>query len=206
MCPQRVIVYIDGFNLYYAMRRRQWSKYFWLNIEALAKDFLTKDQELVGVRYFTARISRPETKNVNQTTYLEALETLPLVSIIYGHFKGEDNLCRHCGHSVGLKEKMTDVNISVYMVQDTLDDLCDLAILLTGNSDQVPTIDLIRKVSKNSKRVAVAFPPDKYRSNLLSEKADFSFKITENKLRRNQLPAQLPNVRGFVLHKPEKWS
>ncbi len=205
MFTQRVTVYIDGFNLYYSMRRKQWYRYYWLDLVRLSRDLINSNQQLVAVKYFSARISKPEHKRRNQQAYLEALETLPLAQIIYGQFKGEDNLCCRCGMSTGLKEKMTDVNISVQMIKDALEDKYDVALLVSGDSDQIPTINAIKELTKGAKRVAVAFPPADFRSKELKAAADYSFKITENKFMRNQLPSEILKKDGYILVRPAKW-
>jgi hypothetical protein len=33
---ERVIAYVDGFNLYFGLKSKGWQRYFWLNIPALA--------------------------------------------------------------------------------------------------------------------------------------------------------------------------
>jgi hypothetical protein len=73
---QRVVVYVDGFNLYFGMKSKGWRKLYWLNLVALASALLKHDQQLHKVHYFTSRIR--STKNnlpdiQRQTTYLEAL-------------------------------------------------------------------------------------------------------------------------------------
>ena len=53
---QRVIVYIDGFNFYYGLRGdRRWKKYYWLDVVKLFEAFIRPNQELVAVKYFSAR-------------------------------------------------------------------------------------------------------------------------------------------------------
>lgn len=71
----RVMVYVDGFNLYFGLRSKGWKKHYWLDLRALALALLKPGQSLVGVHYFTSRI-RANGCNVTdmqrQTTYLEA--------------------------------------------------------------------------------------------------------------------------------------
>ena len=38
--PQRVIVYVDGFNLYYGLKARNWRRYYWLDLRDLAERML----------------------------------------------------------------------------------------------------------------------------------------------------------------------
>ena len=48
MEKQRIIVYIDGFNFYYGLRKDvRWKKYYWLDIVKLFEMFMRPNQELV---------------------------------------------------------------------------------------------------------------------------------------------------------------
>ena len=54
---ERVIVYVDGFNLYYGLKSKGWRRYYWIDMRRLAENLLLPGQVLAAVRYFTARIS-----------------------------------------------------------------------------------------------------------------------------------------------------
>ena len=56
----RVMVYVDGFNLYYGLRTKGWRRLYWLDMQALSENLLRRGQRLAGVRYFTARITGKE--------------------------------------------------------------------------------------------------------------------------------------------------
>lgn len=87
MPPERTIFYIDAFNLYFGLKESGWKSFYWLNLQELANQLLAPYQVLVKVRYFTSRLTGPDRgKQIRQKTYLEALETLPLVKIHYGHY------------------------------------------------------------------------------------------------------------------------
>jgi hypothetical protein len=73
---ERVIAYVDGFNLYFGLRSKGWKRYYWLNVQALAQNLLKRGQALVVTKYFTARIAGPPDKQERQSAYIEALETL----------------------------------------------------------------------------------------------------------------------------------
>ena len=53
----RVIVYIDGFNLYFGLKSKGWRRYFWLNPQKLIENLLKPGQRLVFTKYFTARVN-----------------------------------------------------------------------------------------------------------------------------------------------------
>src|SRR5437899_1255453 len=79
-------VYVDAFNLYYGSLKG--TPYRWLDLGALCARLLPKDQ-INRIRYFTATVSaRPDNPNApqRQQVYLRALETIPDLSIHYGHY------------------------------------------------------------------------------------------------------------------------
>jgi hypothetical protein len=78
---ERVIVYIDGFNLYFGLRAKGWKKYYWLNLKKLAQSLLSSNQVLIHTKYFTAKIKEPNAKRKNQEAFLSALSTLTEFSI-----------------------------------------------------------------------------------------------------------------------------
>ena len=43
---ERVIVYIDGFNLYYGLRSMGWRHYLWLDLRQLSENLLRPPQRL----------------------------------------------------------------------------------------------------------------------------------------------------------------
>src|ERR1035441_5783134 len=82
----RVVVYIDGFNLYYGVLR--FSREKWLDIERLLK-LLRPHDTIQKIRYFTALSSGG--KSQDQLAYLKAIETLPLVNVIRGRYKNKSD-------------------------------------------------------------------------------------------------------------------
>lgn len=108
---QRVITYIDGFNLYYGLKSKGWRRLYWLNLAALSENLLKPDQDLVQVKYFTARISsgekdtpafirkKMEEKRKRQVLFLEALSTLDNLTMFEGHYLNKVITCKKCGHS-----------------------------------------------------------------------------------------------------------
>src|SRR5271166_5397213 len=84
----RVVVYIDGFNLYYGVLR--FSKEQWLDIERLFK-LLRPHDAIQKIIYFTALSSGG--KSQDQLAYLKAIETLPLVEVVRGRYKNKSVKC-----------------------------------------------------------------------------------------------------------------
>lgn len=82
----RTSVYVDGFNLYYGAVKG--TPFKWLNPVELARRALPAANKVERVKYFTARVSGAADPDAprRQHVYLLALDTLPEVEIIYGHF------------------------------------------------------------------------------------------------------------------------
>lgn len=53
---QRVMAYVDGFNLYFGLKDSSFKRYYWLDVSALAQSLLKPGQQLLATHYFTARI------------------------------------------------------------------------------------------------------------------------------------------------------
>ena len=201
---QRVVAYIDGFNLYFGLRSARWKRYYWLNLQALAKNLMKPGQDIVFTKYFTSRVSYPADKERRQSTYLDALETLNDFRIYHGHYQANPEWCRKCGNKTLVpNEKMTDVNIAVEMMSDAYQDLFDVAILISADSDLTAPVLAIRKFFPD-KRVIVAFPPHRH-SAQLERLAHASFQIGRATLAKSIFPDKVSKADGFVLKKPDEW-
>lgn len=204
---QRVIAYVDGFNLYFGLKDSRFKKYYWLDLPALASALLKQDQQLVATHYFTARI-RTNGRNADdakrQTTYIDALAAQPNLTVQEGHYLEKPQRCKTCGATwTAYEEKMTDVNIAAQMLADAYEDRFDTALVMSGDSDLTTPIQQVRTRFPN-KRLIVAFPP-KRQSAQLKKVANGYLSIGEDKLRQNQLPDPVLTADGYPLHRPAHW-
>jgi uncharacterized LabA/DUF88 family protein len=204
---KRVMVYIDGFNLYFGLRSKAWHRYYWLDLVRLAQTLLKPDQALHHVHYFTARLranARNATDTQRQNIYLEALATLPGLQTHFGHYLEKPRSCKNCGAQwTDYEEKMTDVNIAVQMMSDAFANRFDTALLISADSDLTPPIRQLRSLFPD-KRVIVVFPPNR-RSFELGLAANGTFALGEAKLRQAQLPDEVSRMDGFKLRRPASW-
>jgi uncharacterized LabA/DUF88 family protein len=201
--PIRVCVYVDGFNLYYGMVESRYDRFKWLNIHALAKDLVEPNQQLVAVKYFTARVSGQKDKARRQTTFLEAVQTCD-VAMFYGKFQAKPIRCNACYTSWQTsEEKMTDVNIATEMLTDAFSDKFDRAVLISGDSDLVPPVRVIcGPLLKKS--VIAAFPPNRTCTELKSVASGF-LHVSHTILARCQFPEEVTKPNGHVLCRPDEW-
>jgi len=206
---RRTIIYVDGFNLYYgAVKGTPWK---WLD---LAKFFghVRPADDLQSIRYFTAMVAGPT--RPNQETYLRALSTTPLVEPVLGNFRRKSVECKlpactYPGRRFfdAYEEKRTDVNIAVYMLDDAYQNRCDNFVLVSGDSDLVPPIRMIRNQFP-TKKIVVYVPaqhPTRSHAVELRSSAHTSRNLPLNLLKYSQFANPLPDGSGGLINKPASW-
>ena len=203
----RVITYIDGFNLYFGLKAGGSRRFYWLDIHRLSQRLLKPNQTLQAVKYFTSRISasaHDPGKERRQSAYLEAITTLPRTSCYFGHFLEKDVQCLFCKKKWKRhEEKMTDVNIAVEMLTDAQQNLFDVALLLSADSDLSGPVEHIRRLYP-AKRVIAIFPPNRTSGKLRSI-ANASFQLGEALIRQSLLPDPVIKPDGFAIARPATW-
>jgi uncharacterized LabA/DUF88 family protein len=204
---ERCILYIDGYNFYYAIKDHPETTPIylgWCNFGALARRFMVgNDGSLVAIKYFTAPVGRLGSAGgpaggeaARQQLWLDAVATIPELEIIYGYYTGETPRSR--------KEKQTDVNLAVNAVSDAARDKCDRALLLTADKDQTPTV---QAVTEFGKRVDVWIPPNQ---DIRSWAVVSAYpgarvrKLTPEMLRDSRLPERWM-TNGRALEAPRMW-
>ncbi len=201
---ERIIAYIDGFNLYYGLKNANYQRFYWLNIQLLIQNLLKPTQSLACTKYFTARISRPADKSKRQTTYLEALDTLSDFQIYYGHYLQKPVECRRCGNTWPIcEEKMTDVNVATELLSDAFHNQFDTAFLVSADSDLVPPVKKIRQFFPN-KRIVALFPPNRD-SQHLKRNVHACISIGRGTLAKSQFADNVIKSDGYMLTRPKEW-
>jgi uncharacterized LabA/DUF88 family protein len=206
---KRSIVYIDGFNFYYGAVKDTPHK--WLDLQKYFR-LLRQDDDIQKIWYFTAKVSGSQRER--QETYFDALTASPLIEIVYGLYKFKSLRCRvkDCGHQGNKsykvpEEKGTDVNIALQMLDDAYQSACDRIILVTGDSDLVPAVKLVKKRHPEIE-VTVYIPatdPNRGAANELRSAADKHKILPSALLAKAQLPQTLKGFSGKTLGKPINW-
>ncbi|MBN2468565.1 MAG: NYN domain-containing protein, partial [Deltaproteobacteria bacterium] len=172
----RTLVLIDGFNVYHALDAiPEFHKYKWLNYEKLASVFVQSQDTIAKVTYFTAYAYWNEAKEQRHRTLVKALR-LNNIEIVFGKFKIKDRKCPLCKRKYQTyEEKMTDVNIAIYLFRAAVQNRFEKAILITGDTDLVPAITTIKEVFPN-KLIGVVIPIGR-KAKELHKVADFHRKM-----------------------------
>ena len=102
MNKQKVIVYVDGFNFYYGLKGDpKWKRYYWLDIVKFFEKFMKPDQELIKVKYFSARPDNQE-KNARQYAFFQANMENSRFQLILGKYLKKKITCFNCGNIINI--------------------------------------------------------------------------------------------------------
>jgi hypothetical protein len=211
----RAIVYVDGFNFYYGCLKDTEER--WLDVGALCSRLLRDDADIVGIKYFTARVKsrlgNPQQAQ-RQQVYLRALATVPNLTLHYGAFMTKAATRRCVRDRRGkptyaevwiTEEKGSDVNLASHLLIDGFRARYDLAVVVSNDGDLKDPVHFVRH---DLKAPVGVLNPHGNRSWALSRKSlprgSFYKPIRRAALRASQFPPQVPDAKGIV-HKPPSW-
>jgi NYN domain len=207
----RTNVYIDGFNLFYGCLKG--SPYKWLDIEALCRRLLPKDQ-INRIRYFTALVTaRPgdPQQPVRQETYLRALASLPLVSVHLGEFYvnrvrmplvNPPTTGPTTVEVIKTEEKGSDVALATYLMFDACQGDCEASVVITNDSDLREPLRLVK--DELGLTTGIINPHPAYRRSRAMTSTFFK-QLRPSILGRCQLPAKITDAQGLMIHRPTDW-
>jgi hypothetical protein len=179
---------------------------------ALCQRLLPKDR-INRIRYFTATVSaRPDNPHApqRQQVYLRALETVPGLSIHYGHYlshvtrmplaKPRPGGARTV-EVVKTEEKGSDVNLATFLLLDGFKRDCQVSVVISNDSDLKLPIEVAQR--ELGLRVGVVNPhPPARRSRAL--RPTFFKQLRVSTLAACQFPPMLSDAKGEI-HKPDRW-
>jgi uncharacterized LabA/DUF88 family protein len=207
---KRANVYFDGFNFYYGCVRGTPHK--WLDLGKLCRMVLP-EFEIHRIRYFTALVQswNDPDQPQRQLTYLRALQTIPALSIHYGHFTVNKKWRRLANppapgmpQSVRVlipEEKGSDVNLATHLLVDAYEGDYDVAVVVSNDSDLLVPIEMVR--SKLGLEVGVINPYKNARPSL-QQAATFYRTFSDGALQVSHFPETLEDEHG-VITKPVSW-
>ena len=206
MKKQKVIVYIDGFNFYYGLKRNhRWRRYYWLDIVKFFEMFMKPGQELVSLKYFSAKPDNID-KALRQNAFFQANKENPKFHLILGKYLRKSIRCYNCGYMIQTyEEKESDVRIATQIVDDANNHRCDIAIVVSADSDMIPAIEL---AIQTGTKVFVYFPPFHHSNSLssISTSRVINLERYESRFRQCIMPDTVHLTSSdFDLVIPSKW-
>lgn len=171
---KKVCVYIDGFNVFHAIKKAFWKKYYWLNYKQLAREYVEYWEQVIEVYYFSALFYSDPEWVLRHKEYIKALQKKWVKIILWKYQEKEAKFDKKHNKiiSVGygkkvdtkkieieklpvpdmlcynkFEEKRTDVNMAIQIVIDWLKDKYDKAIIITWDSDIAPAIEAVKRLT-----------------------------------------------------------
>jgi uncharacterized LabA/DUF88 family protein len=207
----RVIFLVDGFNLYHSCKdisRFSGLRVKWLDIRSLCWSYLpliSRDAKLERIYYFTAFAFHLNDPGVIQRhqDYIKCLQETGIIPKL-GRFKPKDMDCPHCNRRIiRHEEKETDVAIAMKLSEILFKNICDTAVLMTGDTDLTPAIKHTKRLFPD-KTIIFAFPYRRANAEL-AQIAPGSFKIHKGSYVRHQFPGIVVLRNGTYTEKPDSW-
>lgn len=186
----RAAVYIDGFNLYHPVHEIGEPHLKWCNLWELSNMMcLPINAELVGVTFCTAVPSHMPDKRDRHNTFNNAQQASG-VKVVKGHHVFDDENQKH-------SEKQSDINLALAVILDGLDDLYDVAYLLSADSDQASTARHFSERLPNKKLIGVAPPNRKVPKKSLPYLSAY-FTLTRDNIEECIMPAFVQGGSGLI--------
>lgn len=218
----RTILYVDGFNLYYRKLKRS-PELKWLDLERLGERMLSQHNQIVGIKYFTARVSSfadPDAPR-KQQLYFNALKSLPNLTIHEGRFQSTQKWARLVkppslkpegsvsqpwpdvvliNHT---EEKGSDVNLASHLLLDAFLDRFDVAAVVSGDSDLTAPIRMVRD---DLAKVVGILTPKSGIPKEMEDAASFVKRIKPSHLRDSQFPDDVMISDSTWITRPAHWT
>lgn len=212
---KRVVVLVDGFNLYHAIKELNWdpstgkklqkAHLRWLDLWALSKAIIHPSRDnLVSVYWFSAFADWiPSDSKIRHQVYCRALRSTGVQTIL-GNFKKKPRKCPKCRHEwAAHEEKESDVNLAIQLVRLAFKDGFDKAIIFSADTDLAPAIKMVKETHP-TKEVHVAIPARRLqKTNALVSAAHGKIKLRESHFANNLLPKHITTGDGNGIIRPE---
>lgn len=214
----RVAFLVDGFNLYHSLcsatRQGSSESLKWLDLHSMCRALLPAigaNATLASIDYFTAlpghlAISDPA-RLERHRVYIRALTAMrnPGVRMHFGRIRRQtiriegDQLKRKI---VVWREKGTDVALAGRLMALGHKAECDLAVIVSGDTDYAILPDLFRETYSRDLIFALPFGRA---SSELADLAPGSLLLSPELYRSCQLPEKVRLPSGKYLHRPREW-
>lgn len=153
---KRVAVYIDGSNLYFKLKELGLSELNTFNYRGLA-DWLSHKRNVISYRYYIgvvrAKIHNTkgqELRKEQQRLFSHLLSKGQEFAIKRGYIMDNDGMYH---------EKGVDVKLAVDLLVGAYEDMYDVAIIISSDTDLIPVIKKVRHLRKEVEYIGFAHQP-----------------------------------------------
>lgn len=150
---KRVAVFIDGNNFYFGLRKLYGKNKSLKNFDFQGfANFLAREEKVVGIFYYNAQLDKEldSKKFESQKEFFAKLRRIPnfhlvLCKLLKRNIVGTDK------HYYIIKGD--DINMAVDMVDGSVEDSFDTAVLVSGDGDFVPAVLSVQRRNKEVENV-----------------------------------------------------
>ena len=193
-----VNVLVDGFNLYHSLRKNP--RYKWADLRKLSQFFIKKTETIKKIYYFTSTAHWDSDKVKRHNIYIKALRYTG-IEVIKGRFKDKNVKCLTCNKWFSVPvEKETDVKITTKLIELAFKKSCDKILLISGDTDLAPAIELIKKLFP-SLNIHIVFPKER-EPKILKKIVPNNYSTIKEKHLMN---CRLPNKLTTNIYCPSEW-
>ena len=191
--------FIDGFNLYHALKRLDGPHLKWVDLMKLMQQQIAPHSEMIAdVFYFSAYAYWLPDQKTRHEEYVKALASTG-VQIVMGQFKEKERSCLKCKTTwTQHEEKETDVNIALFVLNEAYRNTYDRAYIVSRDSDLKPAVEMVRARFPEKEMYIVA-PPHLGHSNDLIQVAHGKRKIKKPQIERCLFADQITDGQGNVI-------
>jgi len=201
----RGAIYYDGFNMYHALDDLGEPYLKWCNLRRLGELVARGHAKTIERAVFcTAYFPGDHGKRVRHEAYVNALAMVDVVTR-FGHTTTEPMTCNDCGRRWDQpREKETDINLALALIEDAVDDLYDVAFLVTADTDQASTIKTFRRRFPN-KTIINVVPPGRMPSKHLADLCHGKIKLSDRHFDECALPAVVQMDGVKTVYRPREY-
>ena len=137
MGNDRVAVFIDGANLYKALKY----KFTRASVDfGKLAGLLVGERQLLRTYYYNAAYPGSDTRAKDQQKFFDALKKIPYLELRLGKLQPKDG---------SYEQKGVDVHLAVRMIDLAFRNTYDVAVLISGDSDFVPAVNMVKNLGKH---------------------------------------------------------
>ncbi len=153
---KKVAIYIDGSNLYYKLKDLDISNTAYFNYGEFSK-WLARKRSIISKRYYVGIVKAKEDNKKGQNLRKQQVR-------LFNHLKSSNqNFTIKQGYLMNndgvYHEKGVDVKIAVDLLVGAYEDLYDVAILISSDTDLIPVIKKIKHLGKEIEYIGFSHKP-----------------------------------------------
>jgi len=204
---ERIICFVDGFNMYHALDQLRQPQLKWLDLQLLFSRLTRAQSQIITqIFFFSAYPTWKPDSYHRHRLYVKALSASGVTPVL-GQFKNKPKKCLNCkAEWISHEEKETDVNLALAMLDLAYKDRYDHAFLLSRDSDLAPAARMIKQNFPHKKITVFSLYNYRHSSELL-QVCDRHKTITFQHISTSLFPEKIHDAGGnLVVVRPSEYA